>query len=105
MLYNFQPPTTELEVRAAAVQFVRKVSGLNAPSAADTAAFNQAVDEVAASTRASPRLSQGPRARADPRRRAGEGTRPVDCPGGALSAIDLTEPGRSEFVPARGETR
>jgi hypothetical protein len=50
VLYNFDPPTTVDEIRAAALQYVRKVTGLREPSAADTAAFERAVDEVAAST-------------------------------------------------------
>ncbi len=50
VLYNFEPPTTQEEIHAAATQFVRKVSGLPKPSAADTEAFAQAVEEVAAST-------------------------------------------------------
>ena len=45
-LYNFDPPATDDEVRAAAVQFVRKVSGFTRPSQANTAAFEHAVDEV-----------------------------------------------------------
>jgi hypothetical protein len=51
MLFNFEPPVTEDEIRAAALQFVRKVSGFNKPSLANDAAFNSAVDEVAASCR------------------------------------------------------
>ena len=50
VLYNFDPPTTGEEIRAAAVQYVRKVSGLPAPSEADRAAFERAVDAVAAAT-------------------------------------------------------
>ena len=50
VLYHFDPPTTADEIRAAALQYVRKVSGLRQPSAADAAAFERAVDEVAAST-------------------------------------------------------
>lgn len=50
VLYNFEPPTTKDEIRAAATQFVRKVSGLPKPSVADTEAFAQAVDEVAKTT-------------------------------------------------------
>jgi hypothetical protein len=50
VLYHFDPPTTADEIRAAALQYVRKVSGLPAPSAADRAAFDRAVDEVAAAT-------------------------------------------------------
>ena len=51
VLYNFQPPTTDLEVAAAALQYVRKVSGLAKPSQADHEVFNRACDEVAAATR------------------------------------------------------
>lgn len=50
VLHNFQPPTTEEEIAAAALQFVRKVSGLRAPTKSDQAAFDQAVKEVAEST-------------------------------------------------------
>jgi len=50
VLHAFQPPTTEEEFRAAALQYVRKVSGVQKPSQADEAAFNQAIDEVAATT-------------------------------------------------------
>jgi hypothetical protein len=46
ILYNFQPPTTEDEVHAAAVQYVRKVSGMTKPSQANQAAFERAVEEV-----------------------------------------------------------
>jgi hypothetical protein len=45
-LFNFDPPATDEEVRAACLQFVRKLSGFNAPSRSNEAAFNQAVDEV-----------------------------------------------------------
>jgi hypothetical protein len=45
-LFNFEPPVTDEEIRAAAVQFVRKVSGFNKPSKANEAAFEDAVDEV-----------------------------------------------------------
>jgi len=50
VLYNFQPPTTKEEIRAAALQYVRKVSGLGKPPAADVDVFDQAIDEVAAAT-------------------------------------------------------
>jgi hypothetical protein len=50
-LYNFEPPATEDEVRAAALQFVRKVSGFHQPSKANEAAFLAAVDEITAVTR------------------------------------------------------
>ena len=47
-LYNFEPPATEDEVRAAALQFVRKVSGFTSPSKANHAAFSDAVDQITA---------------------------------------------------------
>jgi hypothetical protein len=51
VLYNFEPPTTDEEIRAAALQYVRKVSGLRQPGALDAPAFDEAVAEVAESTR------------------------------------------------------
>jgi hypothetical protein len=50
-LFNFEPPATEEEIRASALQFVRKLSGFNHPSKANQAAFDQAVDEVAQTAR------------------------------------------------------
>jgi hypothetical protein len=50
-LFNFEPPVTEDEVRAASLQFVRKISGFTKPSKANEDAFNRAVDEVAAAAR------------------------------------------------------
>jgi len=50
-LYNFSPPATDDEIRAAALQFVRKISGFNRPSQANEAAFHRAVDQVAAAAR------------------------------------------------------
>ena len=50
-LFNFEPVATDDEVRAAALQYVRKISGYTKPSAGNEAAFNAAVDEIAASTR------------------------------------------------------
>jgi hypothetical protein len=50
-LFNFAPPATEEEIRAASLQFVRKLSGFNQPSRANRAAFDHAVAEVAASAR------------------------------------------------------
>ncbi len=47
-LFNFEPPATEEEVRASALQFVRKLSGFGRPSQANAEAFDRAVDEVAA---------------------------------------------------------
>jgi hypothetical protein len=50
-LYNFEPPATEAEVRDAALQYVRKISGFTKPSRANEAAFARAVDEVADASR------------------------------------------------------
>jgi len=50
-LYNFAPPVTDDEVRAAALQFVRKVSGFNKPSKANEAVFDHAVDRIALEAR------------------------------------------------------
>ena len=49
-LFNFEPPATEEEIRAASLQFVRKVSGFNKPSKANEAAFLAAVDEITVAT-------------------------------------------------------
>jgi hypothetical protein len=51
VLFNFDPPASDEEIRAAAVQFVRKVSGTHRPSKANEAAFAHAIDEVAAASR------------------------------------------------------
>ena len=48
-LFNFEPPATELEIRAAALQFVRKLSGFSVPSKANEQAFDQAVEAITAS--------------------------------------------------------
>ena len=50
-LFNFDPPVTDDELRAASLQFVRKISGFTKPSKANEDAFNRAVDEVAAAAR------------------------------------------------------
>ena len=51
ILFNFEPPVTEEEIRAASLQFVRKVSGFNKPSKTNEAAFNAAVDAIADESR------------------------------------------------------
>lgn len=71
-LFNFEPPVTEEEIRAAALQFVRKVSGFNKPSKANEAAFLAAVDEVAT---VSGKLLSSLETNALPRNRAEETTR------------------------------
>jgi hypothetical protein len=50
VLHNFQPPTTPEEIRAAALQYVRKVSGIQKPSSMDEKAFEKAIDQVTATT-------------------------------------------------------
>jgi hypothetical protein len=68
-LANFQPPATEDEIRASALQFVRKLSGMNRPSQVNQAAFDSAVDEV---TGAAERLVRSLRTSAPPRNREDE---------------------------------
>ena len=68
-LFNFDPPVTEEEVRAASLQFVRKISGFSKPSKANEAAFEAAVSEVAAS---SMRLLRSLDTNAPPKNRAEE---------------------------------
>ena len=65
-LFNFEPPATDEEIRASALQFVRKLSGFNKPSKANEVAFEMAVEDVAAAARrllASLATSQPPRDR------------------------------------------
>ena len=74
ILFNFAPPVTEDEIRAAALQYVRKVSGLRVPGHADTASFDRAIDDVAAATtrllevltprKSAPRTREGEREKA-----------------------------------------
>ena len=68
-LFNFEPPATELEIRDASLQFVRKLSGFSVPSRANEAAFERAVEEVAAAAR---KLMAGLVTTAEPRDRAVE---------------------------------
>jgi hypothetical protein len=82
-LFNFEPPATEDEIRASALQFVRKLSGFNAPSQVNADAFNQAVEQVTAAARSlihalvthtppKDRETERARARADAIRRFGK---------------------------------
>ena len=68
-LANFEPPATDDEIRASALQFVRKLSGTTRPSRANEAAFNEAVDDVTAIAR---RLIQSLEIHAPPRNREEE---------------------------------
>jgi hypothetical protein len=71
-LHNFEPPATEEEMRAAALQYVRKVSGYNKPSQANEAAFERAVDAVESATR---RLLDELVTNAEPKDREAEATK------------------------------
>ncbi len=71
-LFNFQPPATDDEIRAASLQFVRKLSGFNSPSQANQAAFDKAIDDVAAAATA---LINSLVSNADPRDREVEALR------------------------------
>ena len=84
-LFNFDPPATDEEIRAASLQFVRKLSGFNAPSKANEAAFDRAIDETAVvarrlidslSTIAAPRNREEVAAAARQRSAERFGTRP-----------------------------
>jgi hypothetical protein len=74
-LANFDPPATDDEIRASALQFVRKLSGSTKPSRANEAAFNQAVDDVTCGRRTSRALVDDPRGAAQPRGRSPQGAR------------------------------
>ncbi len=69
LLFHFDPPVSDAEIRAASLQFVRKISGFNKPSQANQEAFAQAVEEIAA---ASARLLASLETSAPPRNRAEE---------------------------------
>ena len=71
-LFNFEPPATEDEIRASALQFVRKVSGFNSPSKANQAAFNRAIEDVTTAARV---LIESLVTTADPRDREIEAVR------------------------------
>ncbi|WP_128003595.1 DUF2277 domain-containing protein [Piscinibacter defluvii] len=84
-LFNFDPPATELEIRDASLQFVRKLSGFNVPSQANKEAFDRAVEEVASSARtliaslvtsAQPRIREVEAAKARERSLVRFGSRP-----------------------------
>ncbi len=71
-LFNFEPPVTDAEIRDAALQFVRKVSGFHKPSKTNEAAFNRAVDEIA---EASARFLRSLETSAPPKNREEEAAR------------------------------
>lgn len=88
-LFNFEPPATELEIRAASLQFVRKLSGFSVPSRANEAAFEQAVAEVTATAQ---RLIQDLVTHAEPRNREVEAARARARSDGRFSARPGPEP-------------
>ena len=79
-LYHFDPPATDDEIRAAALQFVRKVSGFTKPSQANQGAFDQAVDEVTAAVQTLFGEPHHHRPPARPRGRGRQGPRPIAPP-------------------------
>ncbi len=108
-LYNFDPPATEDEIRASALQFVRKVSGFTKPSQANEVAFHRAVDRVA---EAAAELLAGLTTRADPRNReveaakakarAGEAVRLMSSAAGTRTALPPYPP-TSTGIPIIGQ--
>jgi len=74
-LFNFEPAATDEEIRAASLQFVRKLSGFNAPSKVNEAAFNQAIDEV---TEAAIKLVRSLVTQAPPKNREIERARAIE---------------------------
>jgi hypothetical protein len=76
MLFNFDPPVTDDEIRAASLQFVRKISGFNKPSKANEQVFNEAIAEIAA---ASAKLLAALETTAEPKNREEEAARLKAC--------------------------
>ena len=103
-LFNFEPPATDDEIRAAALQFVRKVSGFNKPSQANEAAFERGVDEVAKAARPAPRLAGDQRRAARPGDRGGQGPRALARPRFAGASAPSPAP-RSRGCRPRGGRR
>ena len=106
-LHNFQPPATDEEVRASALQFVRKLSGFTRPSKANQLAFTRAVDQVAQAARRAARLPRHQRSAPRSRRRGFEGPRQ----GGSAFPLPRREPlpsrplMKSTFVARRRSSR
>jgi hypothetical protein len=87
-LFNFEPPATDNEIRASSIQFVRKLSGFNSPSKANEAAFNRAIDEVAAAART---LIDSLVTTADPRNREVEAARAKERSATRFGAVDIED--------------
>src|SRR3954469_23168933 len=85
-LFNFEPPATQDEIRAASLQFVRKLSGFTHPSKANQPEFEQAIDEVAAAARS---LIDSLVTNADPRNREVEAARAKERSATRFGAVDI----------------
>ena len=92
-LFNFEPPATEEEIRASALQFVRKVSGFNKPSHANAEAFEHAVDEVTEAARKL--ISFAPQRRSAAR----PGNRDPQGAGAVAAALRIGESAASLHMP------
>src|SRR5438094_5708562 len=90
-LFNFDPPVTDEEIRAASLQFVRKISGFNKPSKANEKAFLKAVDEI---TGISTALLRSLDTNAPPKNREEEAAKEIEPP--RDSARELVKGGRAE---------
>ena len=91
-LFNFDPPATDEEIRAASLQFVRKLSGFTAPSKANDAAFHQAVEDVSVVAR---RLIDALKTTAPPKNREAEAARARERSRQRFGAADARMSGNS----------
>ncbi len=90
-LFNFDPPTTEEEIRAASLQFVRKISGFTKPSKANEASFRAAVDEI---TGSSARLLRSLETNAMPKNREEEASKAKARARGEIRSVPYITPGQ-----------
>jgi hypothetical protein len=92
-LFNFDPPTTEEEIRAASLQFVRKISGFTKPSKANDASFRAAVDEI---TGISARLLRSLETNASPKNREEEAAKAKARARGDIRTERYITPGQTQ---------
>ena len=106
-LANFEPPATGDEIRASALQFVRKLSGMNKPSRANEAAFNRAVEDVTAAAGAADRVDLHERTPAESRGGSAEsaGARPASDSPEARHASPSSSPSHSDSGSLHDEAR
>ena len=101
-LFNFDPPVTEEEIRAASLQFVRKITGFNKPSKANEEIFQAAIEEVTAISNRLLRIARNQRPAEESRRRSGQSQSsrrrkirrlngPSRCGAGALARVRLKQ--------------